>query len=94
MHFVLGATMNAASVVYILCTLTSGMCALLLARAYARNHSRLLFWSAICFAGLCANNALLFVDLIVLPIDLSVWRTIPALAGIAAICYGLIVESR
>lgn len=84
-----------ASIVYILCTLTSAACALLLARAYARSHERLLFWSSLCFAGFCANNALLFVDVVILPpqIDLSTWRLVPALLGIAALCYGLIVEA-
>lgn len=83
------------SIVYILCTLTSAACTLLLARAYARSRERLLFWSALCFAGFCANNALLFVDVVVLPtqIDLSTWRLVPALLGIAALCYGLILEA-
>lgn len=83
-----------ASVVYILCTLTSGACTALLARAYLRTRSRLLFWSAICFAGLCLNNALLFVDLVILPeVDLSIWRLVPSLIGVAALCYGMIVET-
>lgn len=84
-----------ASIVYILCTLTSATCALLLARAYARSRERLLFWSFLCFLGLCANNALLFVDVVLLPsqIDLSVWRLVPALMGIAALCYGLVMEA-
>ena len=84
-----------ASIVYILCTLTSAACAVLLARAYARSHERLLFWSSLCFVGLCTNNALLFLDVVVLPtqVDLSVWRLVPALLGIAALCYGLITEA-
>ena len=87
--------MIVASLVYSLCTLVSGACTLLLARAYARSRSRLLFWSALCFGGFFLNNALLFVDVVLLPdVDLSVWRMLPALAGIAAMCYGLVVESR
>ncbi|HZY98688.1 MAG TPA: DUF5985 family protein [Candidatus Baltobacteraceae bacterium] len=83
-----------ASIVYVLCTLTSAACAVLLARAYARSRERLLFWSSLCFVGLCANNAMLFVDIVMLPqIDLSVWRLIPALLGIAALVYGLVVEA-
>lgn len=84
-----------ASIVYILCTLTSAACAILLGRAYARSRERLLFWSFLCFLGLAANNALLFVDVVILPvqIDLSVWRVVPALVGIAALCYGLILEA-
>ena len=56
-----------AATVYVLCTLTSLLCTALLLRAYARNRVRLLLWGGLCFAGLAANNAFLFVDLIVLP---------------------------
>jgi hypothetical protein len=83
-----------ASIVYALCTLTSAVCALLLLRAYARTRQGLLFWSFICFSGLCANNALLFADLELLPnVDLSVWRLVPAIIALAALCYGLISEA-
>ncbi|HEX7809454.1 MAG TPA: DUF5985 family protein [Thermoanaerobaculia bacterium] len=45
---------------------------MLLYRGYRRSHTRLLFWSAVCFVGLAANNVLLIVDLRVVPaIDLS-----------------------
>ncbi len=82
-----------ASIVYILCTLTSGACMVFLARAYGKSGARLLFWSALCFAGLCLNNLVLFADVVLLPnVDLSVWRLIPALLGMAAMCYGLIME--
>ncbi len=87
------AKMILASGVLIACTLTSALCAALLIRAYRKTRQRLLFWSALCFIGLCLNNALLFVDIIALPsIDLSVWRLLPALLGIGALCYGLIME--
>lgn len=83
-----------ASIVFILCTLTSAACAILLARAFLRSGQRLLFWSTLCFIGLSLNNALLFIDIVMLPdVDLSVWRLIPALAGVAALCYGLIMET-
>lgn len=85
----------AAEIVYLLCTATSLLCAYLLFRGYRRNGTRLLFWSGICFAGLCINNILLFVDVIVLPsaVDLSGWRSVPALIGVALLCYGLVEES-
>jgi hypothetical protein len=83
------------TVVYILCALTSAACAWLLLRTYARTHHRLLLWSGLCFAGLSANNVLLFIDMRVLPeIDLSVWRTLPALAAVLVLIYGLVWESR
>lgn len=83
-----------AEVVYLLCTATSAVCGLLLLRGYRRSGTRLLMWSSICFFCLCLNNIMLFVDIIVLPsaIDLSVWRLLPALLGVALLCYGLIEE--
>ena len=80
-----------AEIVYLLCTLTSAACAWLLFRGYGRSGARLLMWSGLCFAGLCLNNAILIVDNIVLPsVNLSAWRLLPALIGVALLCYGLI----
>lgn len=85
--------MIAAETVYLLATLMSAACALLLLRGYLRSGTRLLIWSSFCFWGLCLNNALLFTDLIVLPnTDLSVARIVPAVIGVALLCYGLITE--
>jgi hypothetical protein len=83
-----------AEIVYLLCMATSLLCAVLLFRGYRRSGTRLLMWSSICFACLCINNVMLFVDVIVLPssVDLSVARLVPALLGIALLCYGLIEE--
>ncbi len=84
-----------ALVIYFLCAATSFLCALLLFRGYRRSATRLLLWSALCFAGLFLNNVLLIVDLQVIPDqDLSVVRSIPALAGISFLLYGLIAETR
>lgn len=82
-----------ASIAFILCAITSFVCFLLLYRAYRQSKSRFLFWSSLCFLGLAANNALLYVDVRMLPdVDLSVIRTLPALAGICCLLYGLIRE--
>lgn len=84
-----------AEIVYILCALTSTVCAVLLFRGYRDSRARLLFWASLCFVGLAINNVFLFVDLIVLPqIDLFWWRTLPAVAGMTVLLYGLIWESR
>ena len=84
-----------ATIVYALCALTSLTCAVLLLRGYFRTGVRLLLWSGLCFAGLAANNIILVVDLRVVPaVDLSVWRTLPALAGIVILLYGLVWETR
>jgi hypothetical protein len=84
-----------AEIVYALCALTSTLCAVLLLRGYRTSRVPLLFWSGLCFVGLALNNFLLFVDLIVVPqIDLFMWRTGVALAGMGVLLYGLIWERR
>ena len=84
-----------ATLVYALCAITSVACAWLLLRSWARSRVRLLLWSGLCFAGLALNNILLFIDVRVLPeIDLSVWRTIPAVIAVMVLIFGLIWETR
>ena len=83
-----------AEAVYILCTLTSAACAVLLLRGYARSHVRLLLWSGLCFVMLALNNVLLFMDKVIFPnIDFWGWRTGTALAGLALLAFGLIWEA-
>ncbi len=84
-----------ATLVYALCAITSLACAVLLLRGYASNGVRLLLWSGLCFAGLALNNILLFVDKRVVPeVDLSTWRTLPALVGASLLIYGLVWDSK
>jgi hypothetical protein len=84
-----------ATVVYALCALTSVICAVLLVRGYASTGARLLLWGGLCFVGLAINNVLLFVDLGLVPaVDLAVWRSLPALAGLSLLIYGLVWETR
>jgi heme/copper-type cytochrome/quinol oxidase subunit 4 len=67
----------------------------LLLRGYFRSRVRLLLWSGLCFAGLALNNVVLFIDLRVLPeTDLSLVRTLPAVAGVMILVYGLVWETR
>lgn len=81
--------------VYVLCALTSLACAVLLLRGYFRTHVRLLLWSGLCFVGLALNNALLVIDVMSTPLaDMSNWRTLPALGGVALLLYGLVWDSR
>jgi hypothetical protein len=82
-----------ATAVYILSALISLACAALLLRTFAQTRNALLVWAAICFLGLSLNNALLFVDkVVVTDVDLSLWRTVPALAGMLALVVGLLWE--
>jgi Family of unknown function (DUF5985) len=84
-----------AIAVYVLTTLTCGLCAWLLLRGYARSGSRLLLWSGLCFVGLTADNALLFVDVVLTPdVSLAAWRGLPALVGLGALLYGMVWETR
>ena len=84
-----------AETTYILCGLTSIACALLLLRGYLTTRMPLLFWAALCFIGLTIDNALLFVDLVLLPhVDLFMLRTTAALAGMVVLLYGMIWDIR
>lgn len=82
-----------ANLVYILCALTSLACALLLWRGYLHSRARLLLWSALCFAGFFLNNLMLVVDMRIQQVDLSLWRNLPALVGIALLIYGLVWDA-
>ena len=77
--------------VYILCFLTSGTCAYLLARNYRRTGARLLMWSALCFGFLALNNLVVFIDMLVLPAaNLAVPRLAFSLAAVAVLLFGFI----
>jgi hypothetical protein len=82
-----------ATAVYVLSALISLACAVLLLRSYLQARTGLLLWAAVCFLGLTLNNTLLFVDkVVVTDVDLSLWRTLPALAGTLALVFGLLWE--
>jgi len=82
-------------IVYILGTLTSLLCAILLFRGYFQSRMRLLLWSGLCFVGLTASNALLFIDLVLLPtsVDLYLLRLSTAAVAMLLMLYGLVWES-
>jgi hypothetical protein len=84
-----------AELIYILCALTSVLCAGLLYRSYRRTRVRLLLWSTICFLFLTVNNVLVFVDLILLPqTDLSLLRNGVALIGVGCLIFGFIWDTQ
>ena len=82
--------------VYILCALTSILCAVLLLRGYRATRTRLLFWASLCFGFLAINNVILYFDLVILPpqIDLFWYRNVAALIGMLVLVFGLTWESR
>lgn len=83
-----------AAAVYVLCFLTSLICMVLLFKNYRRTKTRLLLWTGLCFVGMAINNALLFIDRILLPsADLFYARLLPVLIGLIFLLYGLIWEA-
>jgi len=82
------------SLVYVLCVITSFVSMLLLLRSYRRSGSRLLLWSALAFVALAINNLLLFIDMLILPPDISLLavRDIAALVAVGVLLYGFIWE--
>jgi hypothetical protein len=80
-----------ASAIFIGCALLCLACAVLLLRGYRRGGARLLLWSGCCFLGQALHNALLYVDVYIVPqTDLSTLRLVPACVGVALLIYGLI----
>ena len=84
-----------AHIVYLLCLATSLVCMLLLWRGYLRSRTSLLLWSALCFVGLALNNLLLFLDVVIFPVevDLLPYRVATLLAGVGLLLYGFVWEA-
>lgn len=84
-----------AEAVYILGTLTSLVCAILLLRVYFQSRTSLLLFSSLCFVGLAVNNILLLIDLYVVPsVDLALLRSATALAALLLLLFGLLWDTR
>lgn len=82
-----------AEAVYLLCAITSVVCAGLLVRSYRRQPTRIVLWSTLCFMGLAVNNILMFVDLVIVPeLDLSVLRSATAFVAVILFLIGLLWE--
>jgi Family of unknown function (DUF5985) len=82
--------------VYVLCAVTSLVCAFLLVRSYLANRSPLLLWSSVCFVGLGVNNVLLVVDLVLTTseVDLLLARDATNALSIVALVVGLIWNAK
>jgi hypothetical protein len=81
-----------AAVIYTLCALTCLACFVLLWRGWRASGHRLLFWSALGFAGFSVNNVLLVIDRLLLPADVTLltWRLLAAFGGVLLLLFGLI----
>jgi hypothetical protein len=83
-----------AAIVYVLCALTSSVCAGLLLREYGRNHTRLLLWSGVSFTALALSNVLVFADFVLFPdFDLALLRSALFFAATALLVYGLVRDA-
>lgn len=77
--------------IYFMCALTALSCFALLWRSWRSNRVALLFWSAMCFAGLTASNVLLVIDkLVVLDHDFTTQRLVITLVALALLVFGLV----
>jgi len=80
--------------VFLMCIATSLVCTWLLVRGWRRTQTRLLFWSALCFVFLAANNFLVFFDVIILTeIDLRPLRLALSFGAVMVLLWGLIWEA-
>ena len=79
------------TLVYLLCFATSTLCAFLLGRSFRRTRSRLLFWSALCFALLAGVNFVVVLDMLVFPeINFRPLRLWLSLVAVAVLLFGFI----
>ena len=86
--------MTAPTLVFALCSLTSIVCALLLARAYLRTRRRLLLWCAACFALMALNATVTLVDMWTLPLgNMLPYRQLASLGAVVVLIYGFIWEA-
>lgn len=75
-------------------TLILLLCSALLLRGFLHSRARMLLSSALCFAGLTLANALIFVDLYLVPeVDLHTARLAVTAAALGILIFGFIWES-
>jgi hypothetical protein len=83
-----------AEFVYILCAVTSLACTVLLLRSYREVRTHLLFWSGACFLLLSLSNALIFVDVVIMPnVNLLTLRNMLTLCGLSLLLYALVRDN-
>jgi len=82
--------MPVANIIFMLCVLSSSLCAMLMLYAYERFRKRILLWILLCMIFLAINNILLYLDVVLPEIDLSVARNTTAFLGLSILVFGLI----
>jgi hypothetical protein len=83
-----------ARIVFILCALTSLLCAILLLRGYVRRAVPLLLWSGLCFVCFSVSNLILLLDQVVFrSVDLTPGHMGATLVGLGLLLYGLIWDT-
>ena len=88
--------MNATvpDLVYLLCFLTSALCAGLLVRQYYALPTPVLLWSAACFVFLALSNLVVVIDQLVLTeVTLRTPRLVLTLLAVAVLLFGFIWEA-
>ena len=82
------------SAVYLLCTVTSALCAVLLLRQHRREPSPLVWWSGVSFVAMAVANAIVFLDLALWTGgDLLVVRAWAMFIAAALLVFGLVWET-
>lgn len=80
--------------VYLLCFVTSALCAGLLLRQYAKVASPVLLLSSACFIFLAIANLLVVIDQIVFPeLNLKMARLLLTLLAVSVLLFGFIWEA-
>jgi hypothetical protein len=80
--------------VYLLCFLTAGLCAVLLVRRHLAAPTPVLLWSAACFVFLAGSNLLVVVDrMVLLEMSLRTPRLVLTLIAVSLLLYGFIWEA-
>lgn len=82
-----------ATIVALLATITTLLCAALLLRRYAVVKLRLLLWSGLCFSGLALANGLLVADLAGEHAGTYTLRLAITAGALMLLVFGLIWES-
>lgn len=83
-----------ALLIYVLCLVTALGCAGMLLNAWRRTRHPLLLWAGLCFVGLAVNDALVVVDLYVVPqTSLLIARRVVGLGAVGLILVGLVFHT-